>query len=391
MRIDFQNSGTTQAPVTPAQTQMRNARVQKRPILRFVLLAALAGLAAWGIRGFLRMGTVYTYGLVAARSTPYYAPFEGVVSDLALVRGQQIAHGAPLFTLTSTQPENIRAAQDSLIAEIDRQKGLADHARNYELERATKDVERLSAAYEEYKAMRESAVALAQAEVDKSRDAAAMRRKQAGRTEELFSLGAAISSDVEAARNAAQIARRTLEQAEIVLEAATVVREASRADDLDKAELAFRQLNEGKSEDTSALERGRVELAVAQSRPAPVSVTSLFDGVVMEVGAVNGAQVESGRIVVTLAARESVWVEAYVPARQGRKVRAGAEALVYLPGESDAVKGTIAADSGAAIRIPEILRDKLPSTMTGIYTRIDFTPPAGVSIVPGSRVRVVIQ
>jgi len=390
MRIDFQSSGTTQAPVTPAQTQMRNARTQKRPILRFVLVAALLGLAAWGAWAFLRMGTIYTYGVVAARSTPYYAPFEGVISDLSLARGQQVAQGAPLFTLTSMQPDNIRAAQDSLVAEIDRQKSLADQARHYEMERAVKDVDRLQAAYEEDKAKRESAVALAEAEVAKSRDASAMRRKQADRTEELFGLGAAISSDLEAARNAAQIARRTLDQAEIALKAVTDIRVASRAD-LDKAELFLRQLQEGKPEDTSALERGRVELAVAQTRPAPVKVASLFDGVVMEIGAVNGAQVESGRVVATLAARESIWIEAYVPASKGRKVRAGGEALVYLPGEPEAIKGTIAADSGAAIRIPEILRDKLPSTMTGIYTRIDFTPPVGTSVVPGSRVRVVIE
>jgi hypothetical protein len=111
----------------------------------------------------------------------------------------------------------------------------------------------------------------------------------------------------------------------------------------------------------------------------------------MEVGAVNGAQVESGRVVTTVAAADDIWVEAYVPLSQARAVKANKEALVYLPGETSPVTGKITADSGAALRIPEILRDKLPSTMTGIYTRINFTPPAGVPVVPGSRVRVVIE
>ncbi len=390
MRIDFQNSGTTQAPVTPAQTKMRDTRTQKRPILRFVLLFAALGLISWGVWAYLRMGTVYTYGIVAARTTLYYAPFEGVISDLALVRGQQIAEGAPMFTLTSMQPDNIRSAQDALIAEIDRQKGVADAARRNEIEQAMKDVERLRAAYEEETAKRETAVALAQSEFNKTHAVSATLGSRAARVQELFDLGAAIASDVETANSAAAVAGRAFEQADIALKAAQELAVASRAD-LDKAELVLRQLQEGKPEDTSALERGRVELAVAQTRPVPVTINSLFDGVVTEVGAVNGAQVESGRVVATIAARGNVWVEAYVSPRDGRKVRAGAEALVYLPGEATPITGTIAADSGSAIRVPEVLSDKLPSMITGVYTRVDFTPPDGVPVVPGSRVRVVIE
>jgi multidrug resistance efflux pump len=390
MRIDFQNSGTTQAPVTPAQTKMRNARTQKRPVLRMVVLLALAGGAAWGVWWFMRVGTVYTYGVVTARVTPYYAPFEGVIGGLALERGQHVAQGAALFTLTSTQPVNIRAAQDSLITEIDRQKGVAEEARQNEIAQAQKEVERVRAAYEEESAKRQAAIEIAKAELAKTKDIYASRQRQAERAKDLFGLGAAITSDVDAARDAAQVARRTLDQAGVALKAAEQIGVASPAE-LAKAELALKQLQEGKPQDTSALERGRVELAVAQTRPAPVAVTSLFDGIVMDVGAVNGAQVESGRVVATIVARDSIWVEAYVPAGQARRVRTGGEALIYLPGEPGPVKGTIADDSGAAIRIPEILRDKLPSTMTGIYTRVNFTPPVGVPVVPGSRVRVVIE
>jgi len=110
----------------------------------------------------------------------------------------------------------------------------------------------------------------------------------------------------------------------------------------------------------------------------------------MEVGAMDGAQVESGRVVATLATRNDVWVEAYVPPNQAKSVRAGATAQVFIPGEAEPVEGIIAADSGSAIRVPEILRDKLPNMMMGIYARVNFTPPEGTPIVAGSRVRVVI-
>jgi HlyD family secretion protein len=216
-----------------------------------------------------------------------------------------------------------------------------------------------------------------------------MRADQAKRVAELFALGAAVKSDVEAAQDAARVARHNRDQAQVALKSAESQNVASTAE-LERAELELERLQSVNPEDATALERGRVELAVAQTRPAPVTVSSLFDGIVMEVGAIDGAQVESGRVVATLATRNDIWVEAYVPPNQARSVRAGAKAEVYLPGELDPIEGTIAADSGSAIRVPEILRDKLPRMMMGIYTRVNFTPPEGMPIVPGARVRVVI-
>jgi len=389
MRIDFQNGGSTQSAVTPAQTQMRNARAPKRPVLRVVILLLVLGGGAYGAWWYTRLDTVYTWGLVAARMTPYYAPFEGVVSDLKLERGDYVSNGDALFTLTSVQPENIREAQDALILEIDRQKSIASDARANVVAQAQKEVDRLRAAHEADVTRKQAAVDVAQAELQKQQDIYTMRADQAKRVQELFSLGAAVRSDVEAADDAARVAKHNRDQAQVALTAANNQNVASTAE-LERAELELERLQNVNPEDATALERGRVELAVAQTRPAPVTVKSLFDGIVMEVGAMDGAQVESGRVVATLATRNDVWVEAYVPPNQAKAVKAGAKAQVFIPGVVEPVDGTIAADSGSAIRVPEILRDKLPTMMMGIYARVNFTPPEGTPIVAGSRVRVVI-
>ncbi len=389
MQIDFQNGGTTQQPVTPAQTQMRHARTRKRPVLRIVILLLLLAAIGGGLWWYSRLGAVYTYGLVAARMTPYYAPFEGVVGELNLERGDYVEEGQALFTLTSTQPDNVKEAQDALLEEIDRQKERADEARENMIAQAQKEVDRLRAAYEEDVARRQAAVETARAEAAKLNALYQSRRERADRVAELYDLGAAVRSDVEAAEDAAQLAYHNWQQAQLALRLA---QERNVVDDaaLEKARLELERLREGDPADTTALDRGRVELAVAQTRPAPVSVRSLFDGVVMEVGAVDGAQVESGRVVATVATRNNIWVEAYVPPDEARLVAEGATAQVYLPGREEPIEGTIAEDSGSAVRVPEILRDKLPSLMMGVYVRVNFTPPEGVPVVPGSRVRIVI-
>ncbi len=389
MRIDFQDSGSTQPAVTPAQTRMRDARTRKRPVLRVVLLLLLLGGGAYAAWWYLRLDTVYTWGLVAARTTPYYAPFEGVVSGLVLERGNSVKTGDALFTLTSIQPDNIRDAQDALISEIDRQKSIASEARANVVAQAQKEVERLRDAHEADVSRKQAAVDIARAELEKLEAVYSTRAQQEKRVADLFALGAAVRSDVEAAEDAARIARHSRDQAHVALAAAENQNVASTAE-LERAELELERLRSLNPEDASALERGRVELAVAQTRPAPVTVRSLFDGIVMEVGAFDGAQVESGRVVATLATRNDVWVEAYVPANQAKAVRAGATAQVFIPGEAEPVEGTIAADSGSAVRVPEVLRDKLPAQMMGVYARVNFTPPEGVPIVAGMRVRVVI-
>lgn len=389
MRVDFQNGGTTQQPVTPAQSHMRHARARKRPVLRVLILLLIVGAIGAGAWWYTRQGTVYTYGLVAARMTPYYAPFEGVVGDLDLERGDYVSKGQELFTLTSTQPENVKEAQDALLAEIDRQKQRAADARENLIAQAEKDVARLQAAYDDEMARRQAAVDTAESEAAKLKDLYTSRQQRADRVAELYDLGAAVRSDLEAARDAAQLARHNWQQAELSLRLA---QERAAVDDsaLKKAQLELDRLNEGDPSDTTDLDRDRVALAVAQTRPAPAAIRSLFDGVVMEVGAIDGAQVENGRVVATIATRDNIWVEAYVPPKQANMVRAGGKALVYLPGHDEPIDGTIAENSGAAVRVPEILRDKLPSLMMGVYARVNFTPPEGDPVVPGSRVRVVI-
>ena len=129
---------------------------------------------------------------------------------------------------------------------------------------------------------------------------------------------------------------------------------------------------------------------MAQTRPDDLSVRSLFDGIVLEVGAVEGSRVELGRIVVSLADRDNIWIEAYVPEKYARHVHAGAEVIVRIPGTGRDITGTIANDPTTAVRVPELLRDNLPRLQSGVYVRINLTLTEDTPILPGGQVEVVI-
>ena len=389
MRIDFQNSGETLEAVTPAQTEMRDARIRRRPILPILMLIVIIGLGAYGYYILSRSGTIYTHGLVEAQYTPYFAPFEGTIDGLELVRGQFVNKDDVLFTLRHAPHETVREAQDALLSEIERLNERAEELRANIIDQAQKDVDRLQATYEEDSTRREAAESNAGMEVAKLQNVYADRKRKADRVSDLFAMGAAIQSDVDAASSAADVAYHTWKQAELGL---TVAREHSEANSsaLEKAELEFARLNEENAADARALALGQLKLEVAQTRPDDLPVISLFDGIVMEVGAVEGSRVELGRIVVSLADRDNIWVEAYVAEKDARHVRAGSEAIIRIPGTNNEIIGTIANNPGTSIRIPEILRDDLPRQQSGIYVRINLTLTDETTILPGGQVEVVI-
>ena len=389
MRIDFQSSGQTLEAVTPAQTEMRDARIRKRPILPILLLLILIGAGAYGYYHLSRSGTIYTYGLVEAKWTPYFAPFEGTVTGLNFERGELVNKDDLLFTLTPAPAETVREAQDALLAEIDRLDEQAEELRANIIEQAQKDVDRLQAAYDEDSTRRHATESNAALEVEKLRNVYLSRKRQADRVSELFAMDAAIQSDVDVVREAADVAYHTWKQAELGL---TVAREHNEANDaaLEKAKLELARLSEENAADARALQRGMLKLDVAQTRPDDLSVHSLFDGIVLEVGAVEGSRVEEGRIVISLADRDNIWVEAYVPEKYARYVHAGTEAIVRIPGTDIEIPGTIANDPTTAIRVPELLRDDLPRQQSGIYIRINLTLTEDITMLPGGQVEVII-
>ncbi len=389
MRIDFQSSGETLEAVTPAQVEMRDARIRKRPILPFVLLLILIGAGVYGYYLYSRAGTIYTYGLVEAKWTPYYAPFEGTVNNLDLERGQLVNKDDVLFTLSPVPAETVREAQDALLGEIDRLDEQAEELRANIIDQAQKDVDRLQAAYDEDSTRRHAAESNAGLEVEKLRNVYVSKKRQADRVSELFAMGAAIQSDVDVARDAADVANHTWKQAELGLSVAREHNEANSAS-LEKAKLELERLNEENASDARALQRGRLKLDVAQTRPDDLSVLSLFDGIVLEVGAVEGSRVELGRIVIGLADRENIWVEAYVPEKDARHLHAGAEAIVRIPGTDSEIPGTIANNPTTSIRVPELLRDNLPRQQSGVYVRINLTLTGDTTILPGGQVEVII-
>ena len=389
MRIDFQSSGQTLEAVTPAQTEMRDARIRKRPILPILLLLLLLGAVAYGYYLFSRSGTIYTYGLVEAKWTPYYAPFEGTVNGLKFERGQLVNKDDILFTLTPAPAETVREAQDALLGEIERLDAQAEELRANIIEQAQKDIDRLQAAYDENSTRRHAAESNAVLEVEKLRNVYVSRKRQADRVSELYSMGAAIQSDVDIVRDAADVAYHTWKQAELGLNVAREHNEANSAA-LEKARHERERRNEENAADARALQRGMLKLDVAQTRPDDLIVRSLFDGIVLEVGAVEGSRVEQERIIISLADRDNIWVEAYVPEKHARHVHAGVEAIVRIPGTDIEIPGTIANDPTTAIRVPELLRDELPRQQSGIYVRINLTLTEDVTILPGGQVEVII-
>ena len=69
-------------------------------------------------------------------------------------------------------------------------------------------------------------------------------------------------------------------------------------------------------------------------------------------------------------------------------MHAGVRVLVYAPGASQAVGGTIAADSGYEVPAPAQIKVRMPKMTESVYARVTLDSPDG--LLPGSVVRVVV-
>lgn len=389
MRIEFRDTAGTQDPVVPRQTAMRDARSRKVPVLPVLFLIFVVAVAGAGLYFVSRAGDIYTYGLVMSELQTVQAPFQGRVEALAAKRGDRVEADAALFRFVPVPAEAEIAARAMVLEALERARAAEAEARAIAESQARKEIERLEAQWKDESAERAHNLARAEVEVEKLREFLASKTERLARVRQLYNMDAAVNADVLAAENEVALARHELRQAELDRDDAAARQTSSRAE-LEKAQLALEAIREQGEAGELDIEMAQVKHAFAAAEVPPLTFKALFDGVVMQVNAVNGGLVEAGLPLMTVASTERVWVDAYIPPGRYSRLEPGAEVLVYVAGNSEPVEGRLAAETASASPVPELLGDQLPRTKIGLYARIELDPNIEAGLVPGTEVRVVV-
>lgn len=346
MKIRFHQTEQDQKAVKEAQKHVRQATARRWPFLRLIFLLIVVGIIAFVYFEMKRLNNVYAYGIASGEMENFYAPFDGTVNGMSIERGFRVSADDLLFEILPDQSDDLAEARKRVLDSI--------------------RVAREEAATDE-EARRTHAVDMAQIEVDKLIDFHNAKRVRYARLIELRRLDAAIQSDVAAARNEMELASHNLKQARLDLELATRLDYAT----------------------PFLIDEARMEETITAAIKSPMEFRASFDGIVLEVNEVNGSFVRAGRRIATVAATAGNWVDGYLPPQYMFEIQANREVLVYLAGNpEEPVKGVIRENSMAETKMPTILQDKMPTTRTAVYARIEVEDPD--VLLPGGIVRIVL-
>lgn len=390
MKIDFNKPDEAQRPVSQAQTDMRKAKSRKWPIFKMFVFFAIVGGGAYGYWRWTEMETIYTYGLVASEIETFRAPHQGFVGQMTLTRGQAIKKGDVLYAIAPVVSKEEQEAKEEVRTSFAKAEANVEVKRQGELARARSEAQRLQALHEQEVERKEHAVNSAIVQVGKNEDIVEARRRHHAKMEDLRSLEAAVASDVEAAATALAAAQRDLEQALLDLDSArarTMPSQAAYDKALIDLELAVKTAG-----DTSALhlDKAQFELSVASRERQAMTFRAPEDGVVLEVAATEGSLVAANELIATVAAATPVWVDAFVRPKKAHSIKEGDGVLIFVAGNPEPVPGYVAAETGTSVRVPEVLRYKLPRMNTAVYVHVGVDDAHASKLLPGSEVRVVI-
>lgn len=386
MKIKFTTPPDYQQPVSNVQLQVRSAPRIKYPVFQILILLAFVAAVAFGVYQYKTLRSVYTYGIVASDTEYFVAPFDGVVETFGLQRGYPVKAGDLLFTVVPAVPADTGAAEQDVVEGMEKAHDAATLEQQHRAAQAAREIERLEQVLAEEQAKQAHAIALAEEEVRKLEAFHAAKVQRWTQYTDLLAMDAAVQSDVDGAALEMQLAEHNLAQARIDERLARERPQPSEAL-LQQARLALERETSVDADPALALNLARFKLELASGQREPVSFRAPYDGVVTETNASSGTRVNTGRAIVSLAATSGVWVDAYIPSKRALGVAPGQAVQVYVPGVDTPIAGTVAVESGTAVRVPEILRSHMPRVETAAYSRV-HTPPAP-GLYPGTVVRVV--
>lgn len=387
MRIQFRQPDLPQEAVSPVQGAMRHARTPRISLLTFLAPVVFFLALGYGVYLLLYSGKVYTYGIVASHTETFAAPYAGKVTKTAAERGRRVHKGDLLFRLeplasTSGSSEPAGKLQEELAA-LEKSRAEEQAQR---IQVAEAEVKRQEALLREETARQEHAKQSAQLEVERLRTMVAQRQDRLAKTQRLKDLEAGIQADVDTAARELEMARFDLRQAQTDATLAQQPMESAQAA-LTRAQAELEQARTTRPANL-AIERLQLEMAQQVRELEPVEYAAPMDGIVLDLTVGEGSVVAAGNTLISVAAVDKVWIDAYVEVKHLADLRLDTPVRVFAPGESQAMEGRISEMPSTIIRIPPELQYEFGSVFSAGYLRVETA--TSEALIPGAVVHVVI-
>ncbi|VFQ44549.1 HlyD family secretion protein [Desulfoluna butyratoxydans] len=399
MKISFRKGGESQEPVSPAQPRMREHKRRKTPVRKVVLTVLCVAILVGGGIMLYNRNTLYTYGMVTGETLELTADVPTEIQQLFVSKGDIVKKGDVLFTQYSVEGEKrVRQAEAALEAKLstyDLIAGESGDQRDYAAPLQNKlrflDLEQQGSAL-----ARERMLSEARFEARRLKTLYESKKERHENLEKLYRLDATTLSQVRAAKT-----EKELRYHEYILarDHYQHVVESNRIAEAE-AEKSYRArsstLNRsGIQEDSdvddllSEIERARAYRDHLRQLYGAAGFTAPFDAIITDVKVSTGSLVGGGEPILSFASLNGLWVDVYVAPDKAWMLTDDKEILLYVNGKRESVAGTLTAMGNVELRVPEVLREKLPKLVSAVYFHVAVENDE--NLLPGNVVRVVVK
>lgn len=399
MKISFRKGGESQEPVSPAQPRMREHKRRKAPVRKVVLTVLCVAILVGGGIMLYNRNTLYTYGMVTGETLELTADVTTEIQQLFVSKGDIVKKGDVLFTQYSVEGvKRIRQAEavlESKLSTYDLIAGESGDQRDYAAPLQNKlrflDLEQQGSAL-----ARERMLSEARFETRRLKTLYESKKERHENLEKLYRLDATTLSQVRAAET-----EKELRYHEYILarDHYTHVVESNRIAEAE-AEKNYRArmstLNRsGIQEDSdvddllSEIERARAYRDHLRQLYGSAGFKAPFDAIITEVKVSAGSLVGGGEPILSCASLNGLWVDVYVAPDKAWMLTEDKEILLYVDGKRESVPATLTAMGNVELRVPEVLREKLPKLVSAVYFHVAVEHDE--TLLPGNVVRVVVK
>lgn len=427
MKISFSRPDKRQHSVQQAQENLKNARPDKLPIARFLMIGAGVTVFFALIYSWWASQHIYATGIVSSQTDPYTAPALSRIGDVLVQPGDVVTEGQDLYELISDEAQiqhqqlnELIKQQQGLLKGIDLEHPilslLYDQGQMQSLHAAQLNIDVVNAhiqksernkslSTEDRKTLRD--IGVLQKQVLFYQQTMNEKNKNLTDLEYLFKLDAATALDVQNARqdagsasidyDSAQTALKQLEEGMLnnrqdrIVDLSLLHKQQAHANAHYQAlKKRFNILAQQECERIqSEIQRLSIRLEKLKDEAGPKMYYARNAGVVGEIPSSTGSVVQDGSLIMNIATTGTIWIDSYVPTDRAQLLDNSESVTIISQTHNTRFSGKHSG-GGLEVNVPQIIYNIDKSIIRAIHVRVSILGSRG-KLKPGNIVDVIFK
>lgn len=405
MKISFRGEDHSQKSVMMTQTEMKNYKSRKVPVLKLFLIVLFLIAALYIIFMLYTRNKIYTYGIVSGNTELVIAAFPTEIQTIRVKKGDIVKQNDHLFTQFSIDgASQINAAESSLKNKMNEltlvtsaiKKSSANPSKPDYPATLKKEIDLLQLKRKVSEINQERLINDATYERKQLKTLYKAKKEQYDNILKLYQLDATTLFNVKATETEKQLRLNDYKQAQSRYERILKKSELDRQQEqLELQELETRLLYDNIKLQTSYetlladIRSARIQVRQFKKKYGNNDYRAPFDAIITEVNANKGSVVSSGEQILSLISLNKLWVDVYVAADKTAEFSLNSDISLFAGGSRKSIPGKLSEKGMVQLRVPQLLSEYLPGISSAVYFNVSFENKG--SILPGNIVKVVVQ